>query len=81
MLSFSLSFSWEKLGPSISVPFWILNSGIVKRISGGSMGGAQGTWYPRPLFLDQSEARRAEKNFGDTPPSPSAPYLKFWIRH
>ena len=31
-----------------------------------------------PLFLDQTEARRAEKSFfGDRAP----PYLKVWIRH
>ena len=43
-----------------------------------------------PLFLDQTEARRAEKNFFETrPPHPlsqgldgsSPPYLKVWIRH
>ena len=47
-----------------------------------------------PIFLDQTEARRAEKNFlGDRPPSylrvwmttptlpPPLPYLKVWIRH
>ena len=45
-----------------------------------------------PLFLDQTEARRAEKNFLDTVPPPFSlglddqpppplPYLKVWIRH
>ena len=35
---------------------------------------------PPLLFLDQSEARRAEKRFlGDLPRPPS--YLKVWIRH
>ena len=35
--------------------------------SGGSRGGARGDWPP--LLLDQTEARRAEKNFfGEGPP-------------
>jgi len=32
---------------------------------------------PPPLFLNQIEARRAEKHFFETAP----PYLKVWIRH
>ena len=55
--------------------------------SGGSRGGPRGTQAP-PLFLDQTEARRAEKNiFGDAPSPLSQglddqgpPYLKVWIR-
>ena len=43
----------------------------------------------RPLFLDQSEARRAEKTFFfETPPpylrvwmTGLPPYLEVWIRH
>ena len=40
---------------------------------------------PPPLFLDQTEAQRAEQIFfGDCPPPPgrppSPPYLKVWIR-
>ena len=35
--------------------------------SGGSRGGARGTWPP-PLFLDQNEAPGAEKNFFETGP-------------
>ena len=31
-----------------------------------------------PLFLDQTEARRAEKNIWDRPPRP-LPYLKVYI--
>ena len=31
-----------------------------------------------PLFLDQTEARRAENSFWRPPPPP---YLKIWIRH
>ena len=43
-----------------------------------------------PLFLDQTEARRAQKNFFETGPLlskglddrlPPSPYLKAWIRH
>ena len=53
----------------------------------GSSGRSRGG---HPLFLDQTEARRAEKNFiWDRPPPlsqglddrPSTPYLKVWIRH
>ena len=47
---------------------------------------------PAPhLFLDQTEARRAEKNIWRPPPPPlsqgldnrppTTPYLKVWIRH
>ena len=31
---------------------------------------------PRSLFLDQTEARRAEKNFLETEPPP---YLRIWM--
>ena len=41
--------------------------------SGGSRGGAGG--FLPPLFLDQTEARRAEKNFWETTP----PYLRVWM--
>ena len=40
--------------------------------SGGSRGGARGA---RPLFLDQTEARRDEKSFFKTAP----PYLRVWM--
>ena len=43
--------------------------------SGGSKGGARAS----PLFLDQTEAQRAEKFFFET--AAPAPYLKMWIRH
>ena len=45
---------------------------------------------PRPLFYDQTEARRAEKYFLETPPllplsqgldDRAPPSLKFWILH
>ena len=56
-----------------------LNSGIVKRISGGSRGGAQGTQPPPlPIFRPKWGLKGRKKKIG--PPSPS-PYLKFWIRH
>ena len=33
-----------------------------------------------PLFLDQTEARRAEKKiWGTTPPPPTFPYLRVWM--
>ena len=44
--------------------------------SGRSRGGARGTQAP-PLFLDQTEAQRAEKNFFGDPPPP--PYLTVWM--
>ena len=48
--------------------------------SGGSRGGARGRGAP-PLFLDQTEARRAKKKmFLRTPPLPP-PYLRIWIPH
>ena len=42
-----------------------------------------------PLFLDQNEARRAEKNFFEACPHPlsqglddrASPYVRVWIRH
>ena len=43
--------------------------------SGVSRGGAQGD-RPPPLFLDQTEAQRAEKKFLATGPPP---YLRIWI--
>ena len=32
-----------------------------------------------PLFLDQTEARRAEKKIGGPPPPPTLPYLTVWM--
>ena len=46
--------------------------------SGGSRGGARGGGAP-PLFLDQTEARRAEKNVFETALPP--PYLGVCIPH
>ena len=57
--------------------------------SGGFRGGARGTRAPL-LFLDQTEARRAEKSFLETSPLPLSkglddhpppPYLKVWLRY
>ena len=48
---------------------------------GGSRGGARGARAP-PLFLDETKARGAEKNFLETCHSPPTPrYLIVWIRH
>lgn len=50
--------------------------------SGASRGGA---WEANlPLFLDQTEARKAEKNFFKTAPPPlppptPTPYLRVWM--
>ena len=65
-------------GPSLSFIQW-RNQG---RVPGGA---------GHPLFLDQTETRRAEKSFlGDRPPPApylriwmtwTPPYLKVWIRH
>ena len=38
-------------------------------------GEGHGDLPPPPLFLDQTEARRAEKNFFGDPP----PYLRVWM--
>ena len=65
---------------------------MITLLSGGSRGGARGGPGP-PLFLDQTEARRAENFFWRPPPLPRLclrvwmtvpplpPYLKVWIRH
>ena len=45
------------------------------KISGGSRAGALGAWPS--LFLDQTEARRAEKKIFETAPAP--PYLRVWM--
>ena len=43
-----------------------------KRVNiGGSRGGARGAQGSAPLFLDENEARRAEKHFFDTVHPPS----------
>ena len=59
---------------------------LVTNTSCGSRGGARRGPAPTPLFLDQNEARRADKkNFESAPPlsqgldEPPPPYLKVWI--
>ena len=48
---------------------------LVTNTSCGSRGGAQRGPAPTPLFLDQNEARRADKkNFESAPP-----YLRVWM--
>ena len=60
---------------------------LVTNTSCGSRGGAQRGPAPTPLFLDQNEARIAEKSFESAPPlsqgldEPPPPYLKVWIHH
>ena len=66
---------------------------LVTNTSCGSRRGAQRGPAPTPLFLDQNEARRADKNnFESAPPlsqglaqglddRPPLPYLKVWIHH
>ena len=63
---------------------------LVTNTSCGSRGGAQRGPASTPLFLDQNEARIAEKNFESGPPppylrvwmrAPPPPYLVVWIRH
>ena len=74
-----------------------MNSSAAERVHGQSLSVIQWGIQGRgpgdpglPLFLDQTETRRAEKNFfGDRPPlskglddlTPPPPYLKVWIRH
>ena len=49
---------------------------LVTNTSCGSRGGAQRDPASTPLFLDQNEARIAEKKFESGPP----PYLRVWMR-
>ena len=74
----------EKMAPLVISP------PLSFHYSGGFRGGARGaqTAPPRPLFLDQTEAQRAEKNFFGAPPPRLSkgldnppPYLKVWICH
>ena len=59
----------EKMAPLVISP------PLSFHYSGGFRGGDRGAQTPPgPLFLDQTEAQRAEKNFfGDRPPLPPPP--------
>lgn len=46
--------------------------------SGGSRGQAREARPPPPLIFCQTEARRSEKSFWETAPTPS-PYLRIWM--
>ena len=81
------------VGKGESLKTWVLDQGencafnrsktekVSQRIqlftSGGSRGGARGGAAPPPLFLDQNEARKAEKKIF-LRPGPS-PYLRVWM--
>ena len=45
----------------------------------GPLSGADPGEGPGPLFVDQTEAQRADRSL--PPPSPPPPYLRVWIRH
>ena len=84
---------WNFVGKGESLKTWVLDQGencahnrsktekVSQRIqlftSGGSRGGASGGPAPPPLFLDQTEARKAEKIIF-LRPGPS-PYLSVWM--
>ena len=84
---------WNFVGKGESLKTWVLDQGencahnrsktekVSQRIqlftSGGSRGGASGGPAPPPLFLDQTEARKAEKIIFHRP-GPS-PYLSVWM--
>ena len=81
---------WWRHRPPAAPPFVKYTSSYYKTLgrgSGGSRGGVRGA--RSPLFFDQNEARRAEKNFfWDRAPSlshglddrpPPSPYLKDWM--
>ena len=79
------TFPVRDLITELMEPLWQEGSKFVI-ISGGSMGGTRGPALPHPLFLDQTEAQRAEKIGGGDrpyrwPPLPPPCYLKVWIRH
>ena len=71
MIQYGLFFVLSPRGSAISGIF-VLDLGwgsLVTNTSCGSRGGAQRGPAPTPLFLDQNEARRADKNnFESAPP-------------
>ena len=77
MIQYGLFFVLSPRGSAISGIF-VLDLGwgsLVTNTSCGSRGGALRGPAPTPLFLDQNEARRADKkNFESAPP-----YLRVWM--
>ena len=78
MIQYGLFFVLSPRGSAMSGIF-VLDLGwgsLVTNTSCGSRGGALRGPAPTPLFLDQNEARRADKkNFESAPP----PYLRVWM--
>ena len=68
------SFNNNVTALSVETPVTFLNACLFIVNSGGSRGGARGA--RPPLFFDQNETRRSEKNFLETPPPP---YLRIWM--
>ena len=90
MIQYGLFFVLSPRGSAMSGIF-VLDLGggsLVTNTSCGSRGGARRGPAPTPSFLDQNEARRADKKNFESAPSlsqgldePPPPYLKVWIRH
>ena len=77
MIQYGLFFVLSPRGSAMSGIF-VLDLGwgsLVTNTSCGSRGGAQRGPTPTPLFLDQNEARRADKKILSPPP----PYLRVWM--
>ena len=62
------SFNNNVTALSVETPVTFLNACLFIVNSGGSRGGARGA--RPPLFFDQNETRRSEKNFLETAPPP-----------
>ena len=65
-----------KLTPALFILYTKLYFTLQWRIQGRGLGA-----QVPPLFLDQTEARRAEKNFFGDLCTPTLHYLKVWSRH
>ena len=77
MIKYGLFFVLSPRGSAMSGIF-VLDLGwgsLVTNTSCGSRGGALRGPAPTPLFLDQNEARRADKNNFESAP----PYLRVWM--
>ena len=77
MIQYGLFFVLSPRGSAMSGIF-VLDLGggsLVTNTSCGSRGGALRGPAPTPLFLDQNEARRADKKILSPPP----PYLRVWM--